>query len=58
MLAIQYISVYWTKRCKNTAYQEKRKELLKPALIEDEVDLDGNGIFLIQKNVGSTLLMN
>lgn len=49
MLAIQYISVYWTKRCKNTAYQEKRKELLKPALIEDEVDLDGNGIFLIQK---------
>lgn len=49
MLAIQHIRVYWTKQSKNIKYQEKRKELLDPVLIEDETVLDGEGVFFTQK---------
>lgn len=46
MLAILQIKMSWTKDCRTPIGSRQRQEYYKPILIENDVSLSGNGIFV------------
>lgn len=50
MLAIQKIEMYWLKENRTPEGSVMRREFYKPARLKETVDLNGNGIFVNERN--------
>lgn len=50
MLAIQKIKMYWEKECRTPAASCRREQYYLPAVLDLDIELNRNGIFLNERN--------